>query len=143
MSMAAFTWYSCNTGEPRVTVPDVVEKQFASLYPDTKSPKWEMEEGDYEAEFTQNNVDISVRITPSGNLVQTETEMKLDAIPSGIKDYVDQQLGGKKITESSRIVTPEGKISFEVEVDKQDYLFDDMGNFVGKEKDEAGEDDKD
>src|SRR5574337_327835 len=115
-------------------VPSAVKSKFVSLYPNTKNAKWEKEGNNYEAEFDVNKVETSVSFDPNGNLVETETEISTDALPQGAKDYVKNNLGGKKISEASKIVAADGGITYEAEVGGTDYIFDASGNFVRKEQ---------
>ena len=136
---AAFSQY-----DSKFTVPDAVKAKFAKLYPTTSSPKWEMEDGIYEATFKQNSLETSVLFTSDGSVIQTETEMSPSLLPQTIKDYVHSKLPGKTITSASKIVDARSSVKYEAEVDKTDYLFDANGNFIQKvEAEEEEEDDDD
>ena len=126
----------------KFTVPDPVKAKIAKLYPNT-SPKWEMEDGIYEATFKQNNVETSVLLSSDGSVIETETEMSPSLLPQTIKDYVLSKLPGKTITAASKIVDARSSIKYEAEVDKTDYLFDANGNFIQKVDAEEGDDDDD
>src|SRR4030095_8469095 len=125
----------------KFTVPDAVKAKFAKLYPNTGSPKWEMEDGIYEATFKQNNVETSVLLSSDGSVIQTETEISPSLLPQTIKDYVHSKLPGKTITSASKIVDARSSVKYEAEVDKTDYLFDANGNFIQKIDTEEGEED--
>ena len=127
----------------KFTVPDAVKTKFAKLYPNTGSPKWEMEDGIYEATFKQNNIATSVLFTADGSVIETETEMSPSLLPQTIKDYVLSKLPGKTITSASKIVDARNSVKYEAEVDKTDYLFDANGNFIQKVDSEEGDDDDD
>jgi len=134
----------CSQPGDKVNVPEVVKTKFISMYPHVGTPRWEMEDGKYEATFKQDNMETSVILTPEGNVDQTETEMDIALLPQPIKDYVSSQPGGKKISSAAKIVNANGTITFETEVDKTDYLFDESGQFMSKEDQEnGGDEDKD
>ena len=88
-------------------------------------------------------MEVSVVLSPDGNIIQTEKELDLALLPQPVKDYVATQLGGKQIT-SANLIDSNGQISYEAEVDKKDFLFDGNGQFTGQEDEENGdEEDKD
>ena len=50
-------------------------------------------------------------------------------------------MNGKKITSAEKITNAKGVVSYEVEVDNTDYLFDSYGHFLQKDTDVEEEDD--
>ena len=123
-------------------VPQVVKDALYKMYPNAKVTDWELEDGNYEAEFENNDVETSVVLTPAGAHVMTEVEIEVSALPQATRDYVKNSLGGKKITEAAKMTTADGVVSYEAEVGGKDYLFDFNGNYTGVEA-EDGDDDKD
>jgi hypothetical protein len=124
-------------------VPESVKTKFASMYPDVKMVKWEMENGKYEAEFKDIMAEKSVIFESNGTHVQTEVEIPVSGIPAAINEYVTKNLAGQKINEATEITSASGTISYEAEIGKTDYLFDANGNFLKKEADSSDtEDDK-
>ena len=143
LALALCCIVACSKSEEKVNVPEVVKAKFTSMYPNT-SAKWEMEDGKYEATFKQEKMEASVTMSPDGNIVETEIEIDPSLLPQPAKDYVANQLSGKKISSAEKITDANGLISYEAEVDHADYLFDTIGQFTGKEEEEKGEDkDKD
>lgn len=122
-------------------VPEVVKSKFAKMYPNSGNAKWEMEDGLYEGMFNENNLETAVIFSRDGNLIQTENEMDVNALPQSIKDHVASKLGGKKITSAAKIIRADGTMSFEAEVNKVDYVFDGNGKIIQQEEDEDGEED--
>jgi hypothetical protein len=111
-------------------VPSVVKTKFSTLYPDTKVEKWEKENGNYEAGFHKNKTEMSVLIDPTGNLLETETEIPVSELPKSVTEYVMKQKPGKKIKEASKIIDAVGLLTYEAEVEKTDLVFDQNGNFI-------------
>ncbi len=137
---------ACNTSaQKKITVPDAVKSAFTTAYPKATNPEWEMEDGMYEAEWEENKMETSVLYLADGTLVQTETEIKVEALPQPIKDYVTNSLKGQKIKEAAKIVAANGTISYEAEVGGKDYIFDANGTLLSTEEedDEEGDDDDD
>lgn len=123
-------------------IPDAVKTQFAALYPNIKATEWDILDGMYEVSFVENEIESSVLFSSDGRVLQTETEMEVSLLPQAVKDYVAAKLPGKKIEEASKIVRIDGKISYEVEVDDADYLFDSLGTFLKMETEDDDEDDE-
>ena len=132
-------------------VPSAVKTSFSTMYPDVKTVKWEKENGKYEAEFDQNNVETSALFDAKGTFVQKEVEIQVSELPAAASNYVSSNLSGQKITEASKISDANGTVTYEAEVEKGDYLFDQSGNFLkkvsdeneqGKEDDDKEDDDK-
>lgn len=122
-------------------VPQPVKDALYKMYPNAKVTEWEMEDGNYEAEFENNDVETSVVISPAGVHVMTEVEIAGTALPQAAQDYVKTNLTGKKISEACKMTTAAGEVSYEAEVGGKDYLFDANGNFTGIEQEEEGKDD--
>ena len=111
-------------------VPAPVKAKMESLYPAVKSEKWEKEGANYEAEFDLNKSETSVLFDANGNVVETETAASMAEIPQTAKDYMTKNVPGAKVKETSKIVDASGKITWEIEANKKDYIFDASGNFI-------------
>lgn len=134
-------------------VPSAVQEAFKKQFPGAKVEKWEKEDGNYEAEFEitrismdksnskKEEIEKSVVYTPTGELVQTEEEIKVADLPKAVSDYVTKNLAGKKINEASKIIDANGTVMYEAEVDRADYIFDSNGAFVKKEVENDKDDD--
>ena len=133
-------------------IPANVLDAFGKMYPHVKAAEWKAEEGNYEAEFKAPNMNKkeggkaevmrTVVMNAQGTLVQEEEEMEIADLPVSITDYVKKELGGKKITEASRITLNTGDMNYEVELGKTDYLFTADGKFLSKEEDKIDDDKK-
>lgn len=124
-------------------VPSAVKTKFISMYPGINNPKWEMENGKYEAEFTENSTETSVLFEANGSYVQTETEIPVSSLPPLVSEYVAKNFSGKTITEACEVTSASGSVTYEVEIGKVDYLFDSNGNVLGKETDSNNSEDYD
>lgn len=112
-------------------VPKAILEAFANDFKNTKVEKWEKEkDGNYEAEFNLNKVETSATYNVMGNLLETETEIAVSELPKPISDYIAKNFPGKKIKEASSILTPDGVIKYEAEINKKDLLFDANGNLL-------------
>jgi len=138
-------------------VPAPVKEAFAKKYPGLKA-EWEKEDANYEAEFEgkrmsvnmetgkgrKEEVEGTVLISPDGTILETEEEISVTSLPAGVVDYVSKNFGGKKVKEAFKITDSAGKVTYEAEVGKDEYLFDANGGFLKKmeEKGEKDDDDK-
>ena len=115
-------------------VPTAVKAKLTALYPNAKNPSWEKEKANYEAEFMNGKEEISVLLDASGNLIESETEISVSALPKAVTEYCAKNLAGKKIKEASKITEASGKVKYEAEIEKSDYMFDEAGNFIEKKE---------
>ncbi|MEO6758998.1 MAG: PepSY-like domain-containing protein [Saprospiraceae bacterium] len=92
-----------------------------------KDVDWGMEKnGQWEAEFDQNKVEMSANFSADGKWVETETEMKVADLPAAVKNA----LKGKKVKEAARIQRADGSTVYEAEVRHKDLLFDADGKMM-------------
>ena len=116
-------------------VPSPVTAQFKTVYPSITQVKWEKENGNYEANFSENKIETSATFNTSGKLLETEQTIAIAALPKSATDYLDKNLAGKKVKEASKIKDAAGKITYEAEVEGIDYTFDNDGKFIKSAKD--------
>lgn len=116
-------------------VPAIVKATLQKNYPDAKEIKWEKEKGNYEAEFEVEETDYSLLIDASGNVLETEVEIKSDALPVKAKEYVSKNYPGQKIKEAAKITDSRGLVTYEAAVKGKDLIFDSNGNFIKETND--------
>lgn len=141
LSLGVSLGYSQKVKEAEV--PAAVKESFVKHYPNTKVEKWEKEGSNFEAEFESNKVETSVLFDAAGNIIETEIEINIAALPKAASEYVSKNMPGKKIKEASKITDAKGKVTYEAEVDNADYIFDANGNFIKKEVEKDDDTDKD
>lgn len=122
-------------------VPAEVKSSLEKMYPGAKVQKWEMEAGMYEAEFDNNKLETSVLMDAKGNLIKSEVEMEVKDLPKAISEYAANELKGAKIKEGWKITTKDKKTNYGIEVNNEDYIFDDAGKFIKKESGKDKDDD--
>jgi len=115
-------------------VPAVVKTSFAKMYPSATNTKWEMEKGNYEAEFKNNGSMMSTVFKPDGTMTESEVEIKASELPVRVQSYVKEHYKGKQIKEGAKITKANGEINYEAEVNGIDVIFDANGNFLKEEK---------
>lgn len=117
------------------SVPEVVKNNFARVVPNTPVLEWEIEDGNYEADYKQNGVVNTVIFTADGKIVQYENIITSSELPLAVREYITTNMAGKKMGDMVRIKTVTGSVSYEVGADDLDYLFDGEGNFLKTEQD--------
>lgn len=139
LPIAALLFGQCKSAEPKVVPPEMVTTIFAGLYPGATEVTWEREDSLYEASFMQDTVNKSVTFQPDGTVVDLESAIPLSLLPPAVTDYVQQQLGGKRIKEATRIIHADGMIDYEIAVENKDYLFDSNGSLIQTKEEESGD----
>ena len=122
--------------------PAAVKASFAKLYPSVTKVKWEKEEANYEAEFEVNKVETSCLFDASGNLLETESEISVTALPAGVSEYIAKNYAGQKIKEAAKIVDSKNVVTYEAEIKEGELIFDASGNFVKKVVEAEDDDDE-
>ena len=115
-------------------VPAAVKAAFAKQYPGV-TPKWEMEDGKYEASFKKDAEAISAMFEPNGTFTESETDIKVAALPASVLAYVKEHYKGKTIKEGAKITKADGTVNYEAEVNGTDVIFDANGKFLKEMKD--------
>ena len=116
-------------------VPEAVKTSFNKLYPKVQSAKWDKEDGDYEASFTVDKVNNSVKFDPAGNVVETEVAIPTESLPANAAAYVGSHYGKKALKGAAKITDAKGVVNYEAEIKGKDVLFDVNGNFLKEAKD--------
>ncbi len=111
-------------------IPATVKLTFQNKYPTAKEVKWEKEGENYEASFNLNKTDNSVLINEQGNIIETEVEIELNQLPNGILDHVKTHYPNKQAKEGAKITDAKGIVTYEVEIEGMDLIFDSNGKFI-------------
>jgi hypothetical protein len=109
------------------TIPTPVMDQFSLLYPDAENIIWKTQQGRYLAQFKNNKMITMALINEDGKLLQTETEIKVIALPPEATEYLQDETGIKKIVSASILENETGVIIFKAIADKTEYWFDNTG----------------
>lgn len=118
----------------REKVPVATRTAFAKAHPGI-TPQWEKEDGNYEADFSENGKEASCVISRKGTILETETSIPLANLPAAAGKYVNEHFKGKTPEEVARIETSSGVVSYEVVVAGKNILFDRNGKVLKSSKD--------
>ena len=84
-------------------VPTVVTSAFKAKFPNATKTSWEMENAnEYEAGFKQNGDEVSANFDNTGKWLETETEIKISALPVAVQNALSKDFAGFKIEEASK-----------------------------------------
>lgn len=130
---------SCAQKKDDVKVPPVVTSALNAKFPLASKISWEMEsENDYEAAFRFKGSNVSANFDKFGIWIETETEIKVSALPVSVQTAIKKDFAGFHIEESCKIENSKGENSFEVEIeikeDEYDLLFNVDGKLLSKVK---------
>jgi hypothetical protein len=117
----------------RAEVPLEIRKSFEKQYPGTIA-KWEKENGKYEAGFKKDGAAMSALFDANGTMTESETEIKIAALPANVLAYVKKYYKGKSIKEGAKITRADGTVNYEAEVGGKDLIFDENGKFIKEMK---------
>jgi hypothetical protein len=134
ISFLTFTAYLSAQRISEKEVPSNVKDAFAKKFPGVKVEHWQKENTNYEAEFDFEKTEMSASFDDKGNCLETESDIKTNDLPAAIRSYLEKNAPGKKIKEAAKITDASGKITYEAEVNKRDYIFDAQGNFLSSEE---------
>lgn len=130
---SALTSHAQKKTATTLSIPESVEAVFRKSFPAATSVHWEKEKSDYEANFSSSGMKMSALISAKGDLLETETVIRAEELPSAARDWVHQQYKGDSIREAARITKSNGETNYEAEVNHHDLIFDANGKFLRKE----------
>lgn len=106
-------------------VPAAVTSAFKAKFPKAAKISWEMENAnEYEAEFKLSGEEISANFDKTGDWLETETEIKVSALPVAVRDALNKDFVGFKIEEACKIESVKDGNCFEAEIEKGKETFD-------------------
>lgn len=129
-------------------VPKSVIASFQTHFKGAKANAWDKEKnGEFEAEFEMNKVEMSANFSSDGTLIETEEEIAISSLPKSVEEYINKNYLGSKIEEAAKITDASGKMTYEAEIKKGkeevELLFDSNGQFLKKVAELKDEKDKD
>ena len=133
LTIVVFT-YGQKTG---TEIPATAKSAFAAKFPTAKKVKWSVEKpGEFEVDFTLNNVEQSALVDPKGNIIETEIEIKESELPQAVKVTIAKDFAGYKKDEFTKATDAKGVVAFEMQVikGKEKYAveFDSNGKLLSK-----------
>jgi uncharacterized membrane protein YkoI len=105
-------------------VPAKIKQAFANKFPAAADVRYELEMRSYEANFKENGVTMSATFDPSGNWLETETEIIESDLPKEVSASVAKNFPGFKIVEASRTETSDKVIFYEMDLKKSKEAYE-------------------
>ena len=129
-------------------VPAAVLSAFKAKFPTATKTSWELENAnEYEAGFKLNGEEVSANFDNTGKWLETETEIKVSALPAAVQAALTKDFAGFKIEEASKIESAKDGNCYEAEIEKGEETFDVLftpdGKMLSKTKLEKEKDEKD
>ena len=137
MVSVIFASVACSQKLSSAKVPQTVKEGLKRSHP-VVSPAWEMEDGNYEANFHEKGKAVSCVIDKGGTILETETVIPHSQLPVAARTYVSQHYPKSKIREIAMIEKNGGEKNFEVVIPGKELVFDSNGNFKEVEKQKKG-----
>lgn len=113
-------------------MPQAVKTSFEKRFPGAKIRNWEKEGANVEVDFTLNRHKSSALFDSEGKFLEQETEVPQEQVPAAALAYAKAHFPQHKIEETARIEDAQGKVTFEIEVNHQDLIFDSEGQLITK-----------
>lgn len=124
-------------------VPAAVTSSFKTKFPEVVNAEWEMEKADYEASFKKNGVEMSANFDNEGKWLETETEIKVSALPAAVSATLKKDFADYKVDEACKVESVKDGNCYEVEVEKGKESFDVLISTDGKVLSKTKEEEKD
>jgi len=114
--------------------PSAIKTAFTKAFDNVSDVKWEKEGKSYEVSFVQNGNKMSALIDMKGNILETETELKISSLSPQIINYIKDHYKGKELIGAAKIINAAGILNYEAAIKGKDILFDANGTFLKEVK---------
>ena len=108
-------------GEPLTAekVPTKVRQAFRVKFPEVKKVEWKLKDDkNYEAEFTQKDVEVAAKFDENGKWVETETAIAKTDLPKEVRAKISKEFKDYKVIETQKVERPDDKpVLFEVHLE--------------------------
>jgi hypothetical protein len=129
IASAVVSLTACTQKMDASKVPAPVKESFARQFPGVV-PKWEKEDGKYEAGFKQNGQEMSAVFEANGTMTESEIEIAVSELPALVKEYIKTHYNNSAIKEAAKITSVSGTMEYEAAIKGKDIIFDSNGNFI-------------
>jgi len=114
-------------------VPSPITSAFKIKFPNVTKVNWEKENAnEYEAEFKLKGQEVSTNFDLTGKWLETETEIKISALPIAVQNALKKDFASFKIEEASKIESAKDGNCYEAEIEKGEETFDVIYTLDGK-----------
>lgn len=116
----SFTFFSCSDNDDDVNtnnIPTTITEQLKAMYPDMTA-HWEMERGQYKAEFIKDGKDYDVFFQQDGTWVMTVVDLVYSDLPQAVKDYLTANYSDYRVDDVDWVEKPDTRY-YHVELEKK------------------------
>ena len=115
--------------------PAAVKAAFKQRFPTVTKVAYDLEKnGEYEAEFKINGVEMSANFTPDGTWRETETAIPVSALPVNIAQVITTKYPTATVVGAAKIELSDNSTHYEADLKtagkKSEVVFDATGNVV-------------
>ena len=111
-------------------VPAIVIDAFAKAYPAINDASWNKDEKNYAVNYTEDKLVKSITWDASGDLVGTNEEVIISALPISLMVYVKNNYSENVVKEASKNTDAHGTVTYKTEIKGMNLFFDSEGNFL-------------
>ncbi len=132
-----FLTATCSPSKKEITASTSVQEAFKRLHPNATILEWKDESPTWEAKYQEGDVMGAVSFDTAGTVTETELVISQELLPNfeGIQDYITTNYPGEKVQRYEKITTADGKITFEIQINGKELVFDSDGKFLEEERD--------
>lgn len=108
------TFFACHPVKSQT--PKEVKEAFQTKYPGENDPDWEIDSnGNYESHFKIDGIKYRADFSPTGNWIETETNIKKKDLPEPIIRALKENYGSEFITEIEKVDSAAKGLFYDVE----------------------------
>jgi hypothetical protein len=111
-------------------VPVTVTDAFAKAYPTIKDADWNKDGNNYAVNYTEHKLVKSITWDASGDLVGTNEEIMISALPIALMVYVKNNYNENIVKEALKNTDARGTVTYKAEIKGMNLFFDSEGNFL-------------
>jgi hypothetical protein len=111
-------------------VPASVKEACLEVHPKATNIKWTKKGSTYKCEFTENEKSLSATFDNTGFLLENKRNIPIEALPVDIVNYINSKYKNKKIKEVFKMTDRMHVVSYQVQVDGKNLVFDAKGNYL-------------
>ena len=111
-------------------VPVIVTDAFAKTYPAIKDVNWSKDGNNFAVNYVENKLVKSITWSDSGDLIGTNEEIIVSALPISLMVYVKNNYSENIVNEASKNTDAQGTVTYKTEITGMDLFFDSEGVFL-------------
>lgn len=120
IGFATFVFCSCSNDDDDLktdSIPSTIVEQLNVMYPEMAA-HWEMERGQYKAEFIKDGKDYDVYFQQNGTWVMTIVDVLYNDLPQAVKDYLAANYSDYRVDDVDWVEKPDARY-YHVELEKK------------------------